>query len=242
MNIDKLVRIIKFLVPPMNEKIASVIYEKLLPNLDDEFHKLSLSGQALQKLIKDYSFETVLDIGSGAGEHAKILSQFQKKVTALDFGTSIYAKEKDRDYDEIEHIYMDFFDYEPRQKFDCVWASHVLEHQGNPGLFINKCMQIVKDDGIIAITVPPMEQYVLGGHLTNWNAGILLYHLVFNGIDCRDCSIMSYGYNISVIVRNRKRPHVDLTYDNGDIIKLLQYFPECINREPFEGKIRNWNW
>ena len=57
-----------------------------------------------------------------------------------------------------------------------------------------------------------------------------------------ECSIMSYGYNISVIVRNRKRSNANLTYDNGDITKLLQYFPKCINTEPFDGRIRNWNW
>ena len=242
MKINKLLRIIKFLVPPIFQKIESKVYEKLLPNLDEGFSHLTLSGHALQKLIRDYNFETVIDIGSGAGDHAKILHTNQKKVTALDFGTSIYAQKRGNNYDEIEHIKVDFFAYEPSHKFDCLWASHVLEHQSNPGLFISKCMQLVKEDGIIAITVPPMEEYVLGGHLTNWNAGLLLYNLVFNGIDCSDCSIMSYGYNISVIVRNRKHSAPDLTYDNGDITKLLQYFPEFINTEPFDGRIRKWNW
>jgi len=241
-KIDKFLRIIKYLVPPIFEKIEYRVYEKLLPKLDDEFSKLILSGHALQKLIKDYNFQTVIDIGSGAGDHAKILHKYQKKVTALDFGTSIYAQKKGNNYDEIEHIEVDFFAYQPSHKFDCVWASHVLEHQGNPGMFINRCTQLVKENGILAITVPPMEQRVLGGHLTNWNAGLLIYNLVLNGIDCSECSIMSYGYNISVIVSNRKRPSVDLTYDNGDITRLLQYFPECIKTEPFDGRIRNWNW
>tara|TARA_B100000925_G_scaffold233604_1_gene182165 strand:- start:817 stop:1545 length:729 start_codon:yes stop_codon:yes gene_type:complete len=241
-KIDKFLRIIKYLVPPIFEKIEYRVYEKLLPKLDDEFSKLILSGHALQKLIKDYNFQTVIDIGSGAGDHAKILHKYQKKVTALDFGTSIYAQKKGNNYDEIEHIEVDFFAYKPSHKFDCVWASHVLEHQANPGMFINRCTQLVKENGILAITVPPMEQRVLGGHLTNWNAGLLIYNLVLNGIDCSECSIMSYGYNISVIVSNRKRPSVDLTYDNGDITRLLQYFPECIKTEPFDGRIRNWNW
>lgn len=242
MQIDKFIRIIKLLVPPIIQKIKSKFYEKTLPNLDEEFSHLTLSAYSLQKLIRDYSFETVIDIGSGAGDHAKILHKYQKKVTALDFGTSIYAQKKANNYNEIEHIELDFFAYEPSHKFDCLWASHVLEHQSNPGLFINKCMQLVKEDGIIAITVPPMEEYVMGGHLTNWNAGLLIYNLVFNGIDCSDCSIMSYGYNISVIVRNRKRSTANLTYDNGDITKLLQYFPKCINADLFDGRIRKWNW
>ena len=79
-------------------------------------------------------------------------------------------------------------------------------------------------------------------HLTNWNAGLLLYNLIINGVDCSDCSILSYGYNISIIVKNKKRGTVELTYDNGDIKKLMQYFPSCINSEPFDGRIEEWNW
>lgn len=103
-------------------------------------------------------------------------------------------------------------------------------------------MELVKEDGIIAITIPPMEENVLGGHLTNWNAGLLLYNLIINGIDCSDCSILSYGYNVSVIVKNRKRGAVELTYDNGDIKNLIQYFRSCITSEPFDGRIKDWNW
>ena len=242
MRIIKIVRIIKLFMPPIFEKIAAMVYEKSLPKVEIEFRNLSLSKHTLQKLIKDYSFQTVLDIGSGAGDHAKILHKHRKKVTALDLGTSIYAQQKSNNDDEIETLKCDFFAYEPISKFDCVWASHVLEHQANPGIFIKKCLQLTKEGGIIAITVPPMENYVLGGHLTNWNAGLLLYHLVINGIDCSNCSIMSYGYNISVIVRNNKRPDLDLTYDNGDIKKLSQYLPKFINADVFDGRIRKWNW
>ncbi len=120
--------------------------------------------------------------------------------------------------------------------FSCFRAS------ANPGIFIKKCMELVKNQGIIAITIPPMEENVLGGHLTNWNAGNLLYNLVLNGLDCSDASILSYGYNISVIVRNKKRPFVDLSYDNGDIRKLIKFFPSFIKKEPFDGRIKKWNW
>ena len=242
MKHHKIIRHLSFFVPPIYRKIKTRIYEKILPKLDMEFRQLNLSGHALQKLIRDYKFTTVLDVGSGAGLHARILKDHKKRVTALDFGTSIYAEKQGNNYDRIDSIQVDFLKYKTTKKFDCVWASHVLEHQNNPGAFIIKCMELVKDNGIIAITIPPMEDYVLGGHLTNWNAGLLLYNLVFNGIDCSDCSIMTYGYNISVIVKNKKRKAINLTYDNGDVSKLLQYFPACVKREPFNGNIKRWNW
>lgn len=239
---QKIIRIFNFCIPPIWYKVMSKAYEITLPKLTDDLKDVNLSGQALKKLLKDYEFETVLDIGSGAGKHAKILSENQKIVTALDFGTSIYAEQKGTNYENVKYIEVDFLSYDPEQKFDCVWASHVLEHQTDPGTFIKKCMYLAKEDGIISITVPPMENYVLGGHLTNWNAGLLIYHLVLNGLDCSQCSILSYGYNISVFVKNNRRAVVDLSFDNGDITKLLKYFPACITTEPFNGRIRRWNW
>lgn len=239
---QKIVRLLNYCMPPIWYKVMSKAYEISLPKLTGDLKDINLSGQALKKLLKDYEFETVLDIGSGAGKHAKIFSENQKSVTALDFGTSIYAEQKGSNYENVKYVEVDFLSYDPGQKFDCVWASHVLEHQADPGTFIKKCMKLTREDGIISITVPPMEDYVLGGHLTNWNAGLLIYHLVLNGLDCSQCSILSYGYNISVLVKNNRRADVDLSFDNGDITKLLKYFPACITSEPFNGRIRRWNW
>jgi SAM-dependent methyltransferase len=242
MKTERIRRTLSFFSPPLIDKLLAKKNEWRLPRIDDDFAKLSLSGHTLYKLINDYKFETVIDIGSGAGAHAKILNDNKKRVTALDFGTSIYAKEKGENYNGIEHLEVDFYEYKEDRKFDCIWASHVLEHQANPGAFISRCMDLCCDNGIIAITVPPMEEYVLGGHLTNWNAGVLLYNLVVNGIDCSECSILSYGYNISVIVRNKQRDPVNLTYDNGDIKSLMKFLPPCIKTEPFNGRIQRWNW
>ncbi len=129
MKIDRLIRIFSLFVPPIFEKIAFKIYERKLPELDDGFKDLILSGHALQKLIKDYKFTTVLDVGSGAGDHARIFKNNSKKVTALDFGKSIYALKKGLNYQNIKQIEEDFYEYNTNQKFDCLWASHVLEHQ-----------------------------------------------------------------------------------------------------------------
>ena len=144
MNFHKIVRYFSFLVPPMYGKIKSRIYAKILPRLEREFHTLNLSNQTLRKLIQDYEFNTVLDVGSGSGNHAKVLNQYKKKVTALDFGTSIYAKQKGQNYNKIQCIEVDFFKYKTKEKYDCIWASHVLEHQSDPGAFIRKCKELVK--------------------------------------------------------------------------------------------------
>lgn len=232
-----------FLITPpliinLVKKITDIREQWQLPA---SYRKLERGAHGLHKLIKDYDFDTVLDVGSGGGEHAQMLHDNGKKVTTLDFGKSVYFHNKQTSKKPIENITGDFLELALRNQYDCLWASHVLEHQPDPGRFIRKCMETVKENGIIAITVPPLKNEVVGGHLTLWNAGTLLYQLVFNGIDARDASISTYGYNITIIVRNRRRGSIELTWDKGDIYLLKEYLPEFIN-EPFEGQIKKWNW
>ena len=232
------------LLARLGEKIVAKSYRlstKALPSLPDEFLGLPRSQHGLYKLIKDFEFDTVLDIGAGSGEHAVVLKNQGKKVTALDFGTSVYAKESCDNYLGINKINVDFFAFETNEKYDCIWASHVLEHQSDPGAFIRRCIDLTKDNGVICITVPPLKNKIVGGHLTLWNAGLLLYQLVFNGLDCHNASICSYGYNVTIIVRKKLRENVDLDYDYGDISRLKEFFPPFVD-EPFYGIINKWNW
>lgn len=211
---------------------------QLDPAIPEPFASI-LGGEALYQLIHFHDFETVLDVGSGAGVHARIMRDYGKSVTELDFGKSIYYEKRENTGDMI--VYGDFMSYVSDQRYDCIWASHVLEHQPNPGLFIKRCIELVSDEGIIAISVPPLKHKIVGGHLSLWNAGLLLYQLVFAGLDCRNASVRTSGYNVSVITRKVLRPKIELDYDSGDIDRLASYFPSNFN-EGFDGRIAQLNW
>lgn len=43
---------------------------------------------AMNKLLGDYEFDTVLDLGCGDGKHSKIFCENGKTVTAIDYGKS----------------------------------------------------------------------------------------------------------------------------------------------------------
>lgn len=205
----------------------------------EPFSKVPFAAETLQYFVRNFNFDSVLDIGSGEGRHSEVLNQVGKNVTSIDFGTSIYFDKKSETHLCITADY-NTFDF--KEKFDAVWASHVLEHQPNPNLFLKKIHNDLKEGGILALTVPPLKHDIVGGHVTLWNAGLLMYQLILAGFNCRDICIKSYGYNISVVLKKKSiSSYPVLSYDSGDIIKLAAFFPQGIT-EPFDGRIQKLNW
>lgn len=170
----------------------------------------------------------VLDIGSGDGEHAAAFRAAGFDVTTISLR-------------EPADVVMDYAQYQPDVLFDGIWASHVLEHQRNPGAFLEKCKRDLRPSGWLAVTVPPMKPEVVGGHVALFNAGILLYHLILAGFDCRNAMVKTYDYNVSVIVQNIPAVLPDLAMDCGDIERLAHLFPMPV-AQGFDGRIESLNW
>lgn len=187
------------------------------------------SEEAFRKVLK-MDFKTVLDIGSGIGVHAELFREAGKEVTTISLVPPA-------DFVGIEYTDLQFGD----EKFGCIWASHVLEHQPNVNQFLKKCFSDLADGGILAVTVPPAKDQIVGGHLTLWNEGLLLYNLILAGFDCSEAMVGRYDYNISVIVRKKAVPETKLVMDKGDINTLAPYFPHDA-REGFNGCLDPVNW
>jgi SAM-dependent methyltransferase len=214
-------------------------FQILNGNVTSPFNDVPFAGETLQYLIENHEFNSVLDIGSGEGKHSELLQKNGKKVTSIDFGKSIYFEKRK---DSYNCIFGDYYTYHFDEKFDAVWASHVLEHQLNPNLFLKKIHSDLKEGGVLCITVPPLKHEIVGGHVTLWNAGLLMYQLIMAGFDCSDISIKSYGYNISIILKKKSIvSYPNLSYDSGDIMRLKQFFP-IGTTEPFNGNIKELNW
>lgn len=177
----------------------------------------------LKQLIEQYEFASVLDVGAGAGRHARVFQRFGKQVTKLDFGLSIYATQSVRD--GICSLVGDINRLELDERFDCVWASHVLEHQPDANHFLRRLVGWCRPGGVLAISVPPAKFDLVGGHVSLWTPGHLLYNLVLAGVDCAEARLLHYGYNITAFVRNRPAALPELHYDNGDITRLKPFLP-----------------
>lgn len=127
----------------------------------------------------------------------------------------------------------DFCDIQFDKKYDLVWCCHVLEHQLNVNLFLQKIFEV--SNKFITVTVPPLKHEIVGGHLTLWNSGLLLYNLIMAGFDCKQARIFQYGYNISLITPKIEAKLPILNRDAGDIEKLNKFFPINV-KQGFNGK------
>lgn len=214
---------------------------KHLKPLDAEFSALinkAYGMQAMQKLLKEYQFDSVLDLGSGEGIHSDIFKKRSKNVTSIDYGESVYFKNSTSG----ANIVADYMEVTFEQQFDCIWCSHVLEHQLNPNLFLKKIFADLKEGGVLVLTVPPLKHAIVGGHVSLWNGGLLLYHLVHAGFNCKEASLLHYSYNISCIITKKTITQLPrLSFDNGDIDLLADYLPDGLS-EGFDGEIFELNW
>ena len=212
-----------------------------------------VSHLALLKLYKQYDFQTVLDIGSGAGSVSRILRFLGKTVTTVEPLVDPTA-----DYTR------DVLDIDFPDQFDCVWASHVLEHIRNPGLFLDKIFDALKPGGVLAITIPYNDGAVavntlLIGHCYKFNDLSLIYQLICAGFDCRRVAVKVYGGQVSVILRKAPNglPRVSHalfgtppaqgapgkgTDSLADLPDIYTYFPFTFTRPGGAGTLHGMNW
>lgn len=170
---------------------------------------------------------SVLDVGSGGGYHAQAFRDSGNDVTCVDYGTSVYARETRAN--GIEVIHQDFNAYQPETKFGLVWASHILEHQRNPGSFLEKLVACCAERGHVCVTVPDPHRKLWGGHVSLWTPALLAYNVVLCGIDLSDAVFVRGTDEFSLIFSPRKIAlPANLTYDMGDVDLLAPYLPSGI--------------
>lgn len=194
----------------------------------------------LQKVIREFTFDTAVDIGGGKGDHWKYLKIAARNFVGIDALRPSGFKSRDGEW--IEAHFPNFDPYLLPDSVDLVWCSHCLEHQLNPHEFLRSIYHLLDDGGVLAITVPPRKDQIVGGHVSIWNAGLLLYHLILAGFDCSSASVMTDDYNVSVIVKKKPiEAFPELEFARGDIEKLSAYFP-FEAKHGFDGNISAINW
>jgi SAM-dependent methyltransferase len=193
----------------------------------------------------DIHFQTVLDIGCGIGQHTKAFKEAGYDVTPIDHVSQfhgVHVMEYGNNKSLLDKNTASLELGLGNEYFDLIWCSHCLEHQRNVGAFLDCIYWDLKLGGWLAVTVPPMKNEIVGGHVSLWNAGLLLYNLILAGFDCSQAKVKTYGYNCSVIVQKVpvELPN-NLHYNKNDIEKLKPWFPNFFYHG-VNGDIKEWNW
>ena len=128
------------------------------------------------------SGKTCLDIGSGSGLHAKGLRTAGLEVTTLDK----YALTAD--------IKQGFMEYDFEQQFDYIFCSHVIEHQRNCGLFLDKIFDVLSDKGILILSAPKhAAEAMVEGHINSFVLPLLIQQMIYSGFDLKSGKLLSCG-------------------------------------------------
>ena len=187
--------------------------------------------------------KNALDIGFGNGSASKLFASNGYDVTAigLDIDSYCFGDKKFHELNiKVEQIL--FEDFQTKEKYDLIWASHVLEHTMNVGLFLDKCMSLLSKDGWLCIMVPPYKSNIVGGHVqTGWNLGQLMYVLLLRGYDIKNGHFIHHGYSICAFVQKSKERLPKLRMDIGDIEATSHLWPIDV-KQGFDGMLKQVNW
>ena len=164
-------------------------------------------------------FKTCLDIGSGEGVHTSILRHA---------GLEVFQVDK---YSNTAEYKVDFIEHEFDRKFDVIFCSHVIEHQRNVGLFLDKIFDLLSDDGVLIISAPNHSvETLVEGHLNSFLFPLFLQHMIHAGFDCKNGKYLSIIEN-SFIVSKARNFDIKERTENG-----YQWTYQHLERSPIELK------
>ena len=110
------------------------------------FPKLDFGGFILLEYLLSYKNVKkkidVLDIGGALGKHCEIMRKYGFSVDLID------------KYEKDAELVGDFNHHNFKKKYDMIHCSHVIEHQRNQGLFLDKIYDLLKDNGDLVISGP----------------------------------------------------------------------------------------
>ena len=164
-------------------------------------------------------FKTCLDIGSGEGVHTAILRHA---------GLEVFQVDK---YSNTAEYKVDFIEHEFDRKFDVIFCSHVIEHQRNVGLFLDKIFDLLSNDGVLIISAPNHSvETLVEGHLNSFLFPLFLQHMIHAGFDCKNGKYLSIVEN-SFIVSKANNFDIKERAENG-----YQWTYQHLDRSPIELK------
>lgn len=117
--------------------------------------KLDLIIEKVQKEFSNPEKTYILDIGCGSGNISLPLSYLGYQVIALDaFKEATWEIEKKNPPLNLKIVNESFENFSSQNKYDVIITSEFLEHTQQPKKALEKARLLLKDNGLLIITVP----------------------------------------------------------------------------------------
>jgi len=98
----------------------------------------------------------LLEIGPGTGLALRLFEQEGFNVTGIETNKN-YVKLINEKLENGECLHGFVEELDITKKFDIIWLSHVFEHIIRPDLILNKCKELLSENGLIFIAIPDCE-------------------------------------------------------------------------------------
>lgn len=181
------------------------------------------AGPLLTRLLREYVFHTVLDLGLPDLQRLTLLAQQDRRVTAI-AGTSLTAV-------SLPNVQLAAHVPQPdsQPSFDCVVAIDVLQRHSDPQAFLRSAHEQLMEGGVLALSVPAMRYPQVTGDLSIWSGGLLLQHLVLAGFDCRNVQLLPQEEHLYILVVKSSIPPVPLDRGKPQMKAMQQYLPTSLD-------------
>lgn len=189
-----------------------VDYEKLI------FSDLSGRHVRMEEVLpKEKSIEFILDYGCGWGCISNYFAQkYNCQVDAVDISKDEISKALlvYEDNPKIKFIAVEDFSF-PKEHYDLIFSSQVIEHVHNPGLYLSRINEMLKDEGSLVIGLP---------NIVN-KRGISLLKHYNNSYAVKHSKNMIQNYNKGMDHINGWDPHHFIILAASCGFELEQYIP-----------------
>ncbi len=107
--------------------------------------------------LEDFTGKEVLECGCGGGQHTSFVAPIAKSVTAVDLNTTEIAKERNKEFSNVEFVESDIASMNLGKTFDIVFSIGVVHHTDNPDKTFNNLKKHVKQGGRLIVWVYSAE-------------------------------------------------------------------------------------
>jgi len=147
--------------PPLDE-FKSTYAREFLEILKNKFRPLGIPEWVDEFKHCHGRNPTFLDVGCGKGQYLVIFNELGFNVSGIDSSRHQTEWVRERLPFKVETLLVE--DVPEEQKFDCIFACHVIEHQSDPHRFMAKLVSHLQPGGIILLETPVVQDWGRAEH------------------------------------------------------------------------------